>query len=94
MKTNSPQQEKHAFPAFADLKGLHPLLASNLEVMGLERQTEIQAKTWEAASSGRDVLGRARTGTGKVSYWRSASEGVVCCDSKLALPNATQGSEG
>ena len=31
----------------------------------LFRSTEIQSKTWEAASDGQDVLGRARTGTGK-----------------------------
>lgn len=33
--------------------------------MQLTHQTEIQAKTWDAASQGLCVLGRARTGTGK-----------------------------
>lgn len=33
--------------------------------MQITTMTEIQHKTFEAASSGRDVLGRARTGTGK-----------------------------
>ncbi|KAK1741035.1 hypothetical protein QTG54_008287 [Skeletonema marinoi] len=31
----------------------------------LERMTEIQYKTFDAASTGSDVLARARTGTGK-----------------------------
>ena len=51
---------------FTDLTDLHPLSKRAIsEVMGLSSMTEIQAKTFEAASSGRDVLGRARTGTGK-----------------------------
>ena len=55
-----------SFPAFDDLPGLHPILKQNLQTMQLKTMTEIQAKTWEAASQGQDVLGRARTGTGKV----------------------------
>ncbi len=35
------------------------------QVLKLEYMTEIQSKTFETASKGRDVLGRARTGTGK-----------------------------
>ena len=33
--------------------------------MNIQTMTEIQAKTWDTAKTGRDVLGRARTGTGK-----------------------------
>jgi ATP-dependent RNA helicase MSS116 len=52
-------------PLFADMKDLHPLSKKALQSMGLTRMTEIQAKTWIPAVAGRDVLGRARTGTGK-----------------------------
>lgn len=53
-------------PQFVDVEGLHP--ASKRAIvkdLGLITMTEIQAKTFDAASSGKDVLGRARTGTGK-----------------------------
>jgi hypothetical protein len=54
-----------AFPNFADLATLHPRTAETLTSKGLKTMTEIQARTWEAALSGKDVIGRARTGTGK-----------------------------
>jgi ATP-dependent RNA helicase MSS116 len=51
---------------FADRTDLHPASKrAILEVLGLQTMTEIQAKTFAVASSGTDVLGRARTGTGK-----------------------------
>eukprot|EP00568_Trieres_chinensis_P012978 CAMPEP_0183298272 /NCGR_PEP_ID=MMETSP0160_2-20130417/5342_1 /TAXON_ID=2839 ORGANISM="Odontella Sinensis, Strain Grunow 1884" /NCGR_SAMPLE_ID=MMETSP0160_2 /ASSEMBLY_ACC=CAM_ASM_000250 /LENGTH=737 /DNA_ID=CAMNT_0025460279 /DNA_START=1 /DNA_END=2214 /DNA_ORIENTATION=+ len=50
---------------FAQRKDLHPASKRALDRMGMERMTEIQAKTFAAAAIGRDVLGRARTGTGK-----------------------------
>lgn len=52
-------------PRFSDLDNLHPTTAETLSFEGFETMTEIQAKTWEAALSGKDVIGRARTGTGK-----------------------------
>jgi superfamily II DNA/RNA helicase len=52
-------------PKFTDLAGLHPVLQRNVATMKFQTMTEIQSKTFEAASSGTDVLGRARTGTGK-----------------------------
>lgn len=55
-----------SFPKFSDITGLHSTLLKNLQALKLTQMTEIQARTWEAASVGRDVLGRARTGTGKV----------------------------
>jgi len=46
--------------------------------MGLTYMTEIQSKTFEAASGGNDVLGRARTGTGKtVAFLLPAIERLV-----------------
>lgn len=51
---------------FADRADLHSHSKRAItEAMGLTTMTEIQDKTFAAASSGRDVLGRARTGTGK-----------------------------
>jgi ATP-dependent RNA helicase MSS116 len=51
---------------FAQRSDLHPATKRALsETLGLTSMTEIQAKTYAAALSGKDVLGRARTGTGK-----------------------------
>jgi superfamily II DNA/RNA helicase len=51
---------------FAECPGLHPNSKRALvENMGLEAMTEIQDKTFQAGAAGKDVLGRARTGTGK-----------------------------
>mmetsp|Transcript_21286 Transcript_21286/g.32768 ORF Transcript_21286/g.32768 Transcript_21286/m.32768 type:complete len:691 (+) Transcript_21286:213-2285(+) len=52
-------------PRFKDLNNLSSLSKKAIEGMGIETMSEIQSKTWEAAVSGKDVLGRARTGTGK-----------------------------
>lgn len=50
---------------FANRADLHPNSKRAVAEMGLIEFTEIQDKTFAVASSGRDVLGRARTGTGK-----------------------------
>ena len=51
---------------FAECKELHSSSKRALvEDMGLQTMTEVQAKTFNAALSGKDVLARARTGTGK-----------------------------
>lgn len=48
---------------FAQRTDLHPATKRALvETLGLVSMTEIQSKTFDAALSGRDVLGRARTG--------------------------------
>jgi DEAD/DEAH box helicase len=57
--------DEDMLPKFTDLTGLHPVLQRNVATMKFQTMTEIQSKTYEAASSGTDVLGRARTGTGK-----------------------------
>jgi len=52
-------------PRFIDVESLHP--ASKRDIvkdMGLTTMTKIQSKTFDAASAGKDILGRARTGTG------------------------------
>ncbi|KAL3815958.1 hypothetical protein ACHAXA_003579 [Cyclostephanos tholiformis] len=51
---------------FDSLSGLHPSsLHAVSRKMGLIHMTEVQLKTFGACRSGRDVLARARTGTGK-----------------------------
>ena len=64
---------------FASRADLHPSTRRAIaETMGLVRMTEIQARTYDAALSGRDVLGRARTGTGKtVAFLLPAIERVL-----------------
>lgn len=50
---------------FAECNNLHPNTKRSLvEDMGLQRMTEVQANTYNAAIKGLDVLARARTGTG------------------------------
>ena len=52
--------------SFASRTDLHPSTKrALLETLGLTTMTDIQAKTYDVALSGKDVLGRARTGTGK-----------------------------
>jgi ATP-dependent helicase YprA (DUF1998 family) len=68
-KQPQKQKEQPSFlstETFADRKDLHPASKRALaEVLKVTTMTEIQAKTFAAASTGRDCLGRARTGTGK-----------------------------
>jgi hypothetical protein len=52
-------------PTFDSLTDLHPDLKEALRRAKLTKMTQVQHKTWEAASRGSDVLARARTGTGK-----------------------------
>uniref|UniRef100_A0A7S1Z3X6 ATP-dependent RNA helicase n=1 Tax=Ditylum brightwellii TaxID=49249 RepID=A0A7S1Z3X6_9STRA len=60
------QAEEESYPRFDSLPNLHPLSAKAIShTLKLSTMTEIQHKTFHAASSGLDVLGRARTGTGK-----------------------------
>jgi DEAD/DEAH box helicase len=63
--SSADEEAPMVYPTFAEISELHPLLQKNVEKMKLTTMTEIQARTWEEASSGNDVLGRARTGTGK-----------------------------
>jgi ATP-dependent RNA helicase MSS116 len=51
---------------FAERTDLHPATRRALtETMGLTFMTEIQSKTYAAASSGQSILASAKTGTGK-----------------------------
>lgn len=51
---------------FADMN-LHEATLSALEAMGFEEATPIQAETIPALMEGRDVIGQAKTGTGKTA---------------------------
>ena len=64
---------------FAKRDDLHPATKRALiETLGLTSMTEIQSKTYDAALSGKDVLGRARTGTGKtIAFLLPAIERVL-----------------
>ena len=68
-KEKSAKGERQTFltdESFAARRDLHPASKRALtEVLGVTSMTEIQSKTFEAAASGKDILGRARTGTGK-----------------------------
>lgn len=74
---------------FAERNDLHPKSKRAItEVMGLSSMTEIQAKTFAAASSGRDVLGRARTGTGKtLAFLLPAIERILQSDDYVVGEN-------
>jgi ATP-dependent RNA helicase MSS116 len=61
----TPAEQVEVFPNFDDVSDLHPLSKTALREKGLTTMSEIQAKTWKPVLDGMDVLGRARTGTGK-----------------------------
>jgi ATP-dependent RNA helicase DeaD len=64
----SPQitKKKVLKKTFQDL-GLQPLTVEALAAIGFEHPTPIQAKTIPRLLEGRDVIGQARTGTGKTA---------------------------
>jgi ATP-dependent RNA helicase MSS116 len=87
-KSAPPAQNKNATVSdpnlltkttFANCPGLHPNSKRALtENMGLTAMTEIQEKTFQAGAAGKDVLGRARTGTGKtLAFLMPAVERVL-----------------
>lgn len=81
VKKKNGENQKQTFATnvlFADRQDLHPLSKRAVAQMGLTSMTEIQDRTFEAASTGRDVLGRARTGTGKtVAFLLPAIERIL-----------------
>lgn len=87
------QEDLHdGMPTFASVPNLHPSLKSALDKAGLLKMTEVQHKTWEAASSGTDVLARARTGTGKtVAFLLPAIQQIVSQQQRNNKNNANKG---
>jgi ATP-dependent RNA helicase MSS116 len=66
---------------------LHSKSLKALKRQGLHQLTEIQEKTFDVIVSGQDVVGRARTGTGKtLSFLLPALERVVRKHDKETLP--------
>jgi len=65
-KKNYLSTSAEELPLFTSLETIHPSSVHAItHKLKLERMTEIQYKTFDAASTGSDVLARARTGTGK-----------------------------
>ncbi|HEV3052739.1 MAG TPA: DEAD/DEAH box helicase, partial [Longimicrobium sp.] len=62
----SEDAETPAANAFAEL-GLQPEIIDALEALGYEEPTPIQQRAIPILLSGRDVIGRAATGTGKTA---------------------------
>lgn len=75
--------------SFSECKELHPSSKRALvEDMGLQTMTEVQAKTFAAALAGKDVLARARTGTGKtLAFLIPAAERIL--SNPLYIPGKT-----
>mmetsp|Transcript_38354 Transcript_38354/g.41576 ORF Transcript_38354/g.41576 Transcript_38354/m.41576 type:complete len:894 (-) Transcript_38354:433-3114(-) len=67
---------------------LDPLLLQGVAKMGLTQMTEIQSKTFVAASTGNDVLGRARTGTGKTVAFLLPALQRLLNEGKVDDPNS------
>ena len=78
--TEAPEKQTFATDIrFDDTKmNLDPLSVQAVTEMGLTHMTEIQSRTFLAAANGGDVLGRARTGTGKtVAFLLPAIERLI-----------------
>jgi ATP-dependent RNA helicase MSS116 len=78
---------------FADRADMAPATKRAIaEVLGLQRMTEIQAKTYAAALEGQNVLGRARTGTGKtLAFLLPSIERLLEADLDLFKPGLSIG---
>lgn len=79
--------------SFSDRKDISPSTKRAItEVLGLQRMTEIQAKTYAVALAGRSVLGRARTGTGKtLAFLLPSIERLLEADLELFKPGLSIG---
>ncbi|TVR23906.1 MAG: DEAD/DEAH box helicase [Nitriliruptor sp.] len=63
-RRGSPGREMHVTKTFRDL-GVHPTLCDALERQGISHPFPIQELTLPLALEGHDLIGQARTGTGK-----------------------------
>ena len=76
------------YPAFQDLENLDAGLQQVLTSAGFRTMTEIQAKTWEASVSGKDVVGLARAGTGKtIAFLLPSIQRILDADSEHSRKN-------
>ena len=65
--------------SFVECTQLHPnSKRAIIENFGHQTMTEVQAKTFSAALSGKDILARARTGTGKTCFMRALFNAFCC----------------
>lgn len=78
---------------FAERSDIHPATKRALvESMGLKAMTDVQVKTYAAALSGKNVLGRARTGTGKtLAFLVPIVERLLQGDRRVYLPGLNIG---
>ena len=60
-------QDDHLSDVRFEQLNLDPRLLANLQTLGFDRCTPIQAKSLPLALAGRDVAGQAQTGTGKTA---------------------------
>ena len=88
-RPQEPEQETYQTTERFDALSIHPdSLKAVTDDMGLVQMTEIQAKTYGPAAKGHDILGRARTGTGKtVAFLLPALERLIR-DEALTDPTA------
>ena len=61
-----PEPESKNTPTFADL-GLDPRIVETVEALGFSEPTGIQAQAIPPLLAGRDIIARARTGSGKTA---------------------------
>ena len=84
---SAPAAEVELAGSFEDM-GLHPRLIEALAKMGAESPFPIQAATIPAAISGKDVLGRGKTGSGKtVAFSVPVVAKLVAAGSRPRNPN-------
>lgn len=66
----TPSSEAASSSSFADL-GLDPRLLQAVAQQSFQKPTLVQSKAIPLALEGRDVLAKAKTGSGKVSFVRT-----------------------
>jgi ATP-dependent RNA helicase MSS116, mitochondrial len=78
---------------FVDREDMHPATKrAVLEVLQLQEMTQIQAETYSIALQGSNIIGRARTGTGKtLAYLLPSLERLLQGDRDVYIPGRTIG---
>jgi ATP-dependent RNA helicase MSS116 len=85
---NDDHDDKQSVVAvsFQELENLDAAYKEILAKQDFFEMTEIQAKTWEVAVAGQDVVGRARTGTGKsLAFLLPSLQRIVPRDNKIQI---------
>ncbi|MGA0945031.1 MAG: DEAD/DEAH box helicase, partial [Candidatus Nanopelagicales bacterium] len=86
--TETVQEATPLAPTFAEL-GASPEIVASLASAGIERAFPIQAMTLPLALEGRDLIGQAKTGTGKtLGFGIPLLQRITRDDSPGAAPQA------